>query len=421
MGAENPLEEKHYGFFRGMVIQNNDPERRGRVKVFISELAAQVSRNKGENQTSPKEVYEARFAGGSNINSYMDADTRELAKKSLFWAEQASPLIGSGTAGVCDVKNNVATVGEGYRGAPFEPLGDESITPTGESVSPKAAISQNANPGLFDTGYKTGLADTYNQSLAPTGYNNAVKAMLSIPKVGAQVWVFFENGNILNPVYFGYVLDKNDWNSVFNPQESNPDPHYPGGSENIPNDGQPFFSTGKTVMNTKAGSLEFIETDDLEKIKLSHNTGSFYEMSNNITAEVCTGKKTTVVNDEDRYSVKGNRAFSINGDCHDTYRGNHYITYGDGDNKLFYEDWMKAAEPAFQQSTLFSNKVITAKDPTVGGSVKGNANANYSLPNKSTVANRLTLQTDWTGLINGAAGVPSSYTKKIQHTELGVS
>lgn len=122
----------------------------------------------------------------------MNADVREMAKKSLFWAEQASPLIGSGTSGICDVKNNVATVGEGYRGAPFEPLGDDSITPTGESVSPKAAISQNANPGLFDTGYKTGLADTYNQSLAPTGYNNAVKAMLSIPKVGAQVWVFLK-------------------------------------------------------------------------------------------------------------------------------------------------------------------------------------------------------------------------------------
>ncbi len=421
MADQNPMEEKQYGFFRGMVIQNNDPERRGRIKVFIPELAAQLSRTKGQNVTSPKEVYEARFPGGSNINSYLDSESRELAKKSLFWAEQAAPLIGAGTAGVCDVKNNVATVGEGYRGAPFEPLGEESITPSGESVSPKAAISQNANPGLFDMGYKTGMADTYNQSLAPTGYNNAVKGMLSIPKVGAQVWVFFENGNIMNPVYFGYVFDKNDWNSVFNSQESNPDPHYPGGSENIPNDGQPFFSTGKTVLNTKAGSLEFIETDDLEKMKLSHYSGSFYEMSNNITAEVCTGKKSTVINEKDFYSVKGDRAFSVNGDCHDTYRGNHYITYGDGDNKIFYEDWMKAAEPAFQHATLFNNKEITAKDPTSNGAAKGNANANYSLPSNSTVANKLTLQSDWKSLIGGAAKNPSSYLKKVPHSVLGVS
>lgn len=52
MGEENPLEQKHYGFFRGMVIQNNDPERRGRVKVFISELAAQISRSLGDNVKS---------------------------------------------------------------------------------------------------------------------------------------------------------------------------------------------------------------------------------------------------------------------------------------------------------------------------------------------------------------------------------
>jgi len=66
-----------------------------------------------------------------------------------MWAEQASPLIGGGSAGVYDAKNSVATVGEGHRGVLREPLGEQSITPSGESVSPKAALSTNATPGGF--------------------------------------------------------------------------------------------------------------------------------------------------------------------------------------------------------------------------------------------------------------------------------
>ena len=34
----NPLDEKHYGFFKGIIMQNNDPERRGRVKIAIPEF-----------------------------------------------------------------------------------------------------------------------------------------------------------------------------------------------------------------------------------------------------------------------------------------------------------------------------------------------------------------------------------------------
>ena len=402
---------KNYGFFRGMVIQNNDPLRMGRIKVFIPEFSAHIARKADMEPT----ISEARFPGGGNIDTFLTAEVREQLKSVLPWCEQASPLIGSGTSGVCDVKNDRATVGEGYRGTPFESMGEESITPTGESVSPKAALSVNAVPGGFGMGYKTGLADTYNESLAPTGYNNAVKGMLSIPKVGSHVWVFFENGNIQHPIYFGYVFDKTDWNSVFNPQESNPDPHYPGGSENIPNDGQPFFSTGKTVLNTKAGSLEFIETDDLEKVKVSHHSGSFYEISNHITAEVCVENKTTIVNENNFETVKGKKVTTVLGDCHETYRGNHVIHYGDPDNKYLYDNWMEAAEPVFQQAALFNKKEITAEDPTTNGAAKGNSNSNYSHPTK------LTLVRNWTSQLKGDAKNPSSYSKIVQHTYLGVS
>ena len=43
----NKFDDKHYGFFRGMVMQNNDPERRGRVKIAIPEFTSHLARDLG--------------------------------------------------------------------------------------------------------------------------------------------------------------------------------------------------------------------------------------------------------------------------------------------------------------------------------------------------------------------------------------
>lgn len=404
----NPFDDKHYGFFRGMVMQNNDPDRRGRVKIAIPEFTAQLARDLG----LPPNVYGARFVGGDNINTIYSKETLKKFCDVLKWAEQASPLIGGGTSGVFDAKNGNATVGEGYRGTLREPLGEESITPSGESVSPKAAMSINSTPGGFDIGSKTGLCDVYNQTLAPSPINNATKGMFSIPRVGSQVWLFFENGSLDHPVYIGYVYDKQDWNSVFNAQGSNPDMHYPAGSENM-QDSEPFFFTGKTVMNSKAGSVEFIETDDFEKVKISHYSGSFYEMSNHLTAEVCVENKTTVVNQQEMHTVKGDRAIRVMGDNHERYEGDHHLTYGDPDNKTLYDQWVETATPAFMHAANFSEQFRLIEDPTSSGASKGGPSKTYSHPTK------LTLVTNWTNLLKGMN--PSSYSKKVQHTELGVS
>lgn len=404
----NPLDEKHYGFFRGTVTQTNDPERRGRVKIAIPEFMSQHARQAGLDA----DVYSSRFVGGSNVTSMLDAPTLQKFNEVLKWAEQAAPLIGGGTSGVFDAKGKVATVGEGHRGTFVrEPLGEESITPSGESVSPKACISAQANPGSFDQGYKTGICDVYNNTLAPSPINNATKGMFSVPRVGSQVWVFFENGSLEHPVYMAYIFDKSDWNSVTNPQGSNPSLHYPAGAENM-QDGEPYFFTGQTVFNSKAGSLEFIETDDFEKIKLSHYSGSFYEIGNHITAEVAVENKITVVNQQETHTVKGDYGLRVMGDTHIRYDGDVHLTYGDPDNKSLYEDWVKTAAPAFEHAANFNDQFRLIKDPTKTGASKGGPNKTNSHPAK------LTLETGWTGHLKGV--VPSSYKQKIQHTMLGV-
>jgi hypothetical protein len=406
----NAFEQKYYGFFRAIVIQNNDPERRGRVKLFMPDFAAQIARS----LNLPPERLEARFTGGKNINTFLSKEVLQLLKDHVKWSEQAAPLMGSGTAGVYDIKNDIATVGEGHTGGDFEPLGEEGINPSGERVSPKAAYSVHGTPGLFGEGYKTGMCDTYNETLGPSSINNATKGMFSIPRVGAQVWVFFEDGNIDYPVYFGYVFDKNDWNTVFNPQDSNPDPHYPAGSENIP-DNDAFMHTGKTVFNSKAGSLEFIDTDDFEKIKLSHYSGSYHEMSNHHTTEVAIENKIIVVNENETHTVKGDRGLYVKGDSHERYDGKRYIVYGDMDLKSIYQDWADAADPAFAHAALFADKERTVVDPTTTGEAKGGPNDNYSHPPELT----LKPKTSWTDYLKNIN--PSDYMKLDQLKVLGVT
>lgn len=388
----NPNDEKHYGFYKGKVIQNNDCERRGRVKVFIAEFASDLASKIGVQPS----VLQARFTGGKNINTFLDSNVLEKLKGVLPWVEQASPLMGGGTSGVYDIKNDIATVGEGHRGATsFENLGEESITPSGESVPARAGYSIHGTPGLCDTGYKTGLCDTYNQSLAPTALNNASKGMFSIPRVGAEVWIFFENGNVNKPVYMAYAFDKSDWGSVFNPQNSNPELHYPGGSENIKGDGDPFFFTGKTVFNSKAGSLEFVETDDFEKVKVTHYSGSFLEFGNHVTSEVAIENKTTYVNGDCFHSVKGNSVVRVNGDMHFRYEGHVYQTFGDPDKKTYYTEWVEKAAPAFNHAAAFNDKERKLTDPTKDGQAKGNVNDKY-FQHKSGEKGDLTLSKDWT-------------------------
>lgn len=380
MADSNVMNEKHYGFHRAIVTQNNDPERMGRVKLFFPEFSAHLARYYGLDAAK----LEARFAGGKNIQTFLTSEILVLLNSHLPWSDQASPLMGSGTAGLYDAKNNIATVGDGHTGAEFEPLGEDGINPSGEAVSPKASYSIHGNSGLFSQGYKTGKCDPQNELLKPSAINNATKGMFSIPRVGAQVWCFFEGGNILRPVYCGYAYDKNDWNSVTNPQGSNPNLHYPAGSENIP-DNEPFYHTGQTTFNSKAGSLEFRDTDDFEMIKISHYSGSYYEISNHHTKDIAMENRTVETSENEFHTVKGDSVFSVAGESHEIYYGKHYITYGDMDTKTIYEEWVETAQPAFSHAAQFEESNIKITNPTTKKpEEKGGPNDEYNQEHRLT-------------------------------------
>ncbi len=131
-----------------------------------------------------------------------------------------------------------------------------------------------------------------------------------VPNVGAHVWVFFEAGDHMQPVYFAGAPAH---------------PHGPGEryNGNYPNN---------KVFRTRAGHL--IEIDDSEggaRIHVVHNSGTHREMQNDGSVLEEIVKDLTIHVEGDAYvnvegdvqeTVKGNVNRVVEGDVTETVKGN---------------------------------------------------------------------------------------------------
>jgi hypothetical protein len=304
------------GFYRAVVVQNNDPERRGRVKLFIPAFSPHIYEQWLSNE-GKYEVKKVRFPQGTNLyKASCNSDKDRPALKQIFesvkdildWAEQASSLIGEGTSGLlvyddASEEKAFATISDASTSERInnslnaqcpmpEQSGDVNVDKIGEKGGHKFEID-DAKHDLQD-GFtslnedKMPEVNVYSKVYKPSAYSNKTKGMFTVPNVGAMVWVFFEGGNISKPVYFAYSYDKQDWQSIYDlitSEDTNNGPDYPGAFENttskdVANNDSNIYRKGKTVFNSKGGSIEIVDTDDHEKIKITQAGGSFIQLSN---------------------------------------------------------------------------------------------------------------------------------------------
>src|SRR3954471_15626409 len=85
--------ERYYGNYLGIVVHSADPEKRGRVKIFVPHVSATIYEKWNAN---PEDKLFKTL--GSNTDSKIQPILQELVTV-LPWAEIAAPLIGSGSAG----------------------------------------------------------------------------------------------------------------------------------------------------------------------------------------------------------------------------------------------------------------------------------------------------------------------------------
>lgn len=288
------------GFYRGIIAQNNDPYKLGRVKVFVPHL--HVALLDLEDQDFNKEFYFSEFGTNYNksnpnlidLTKYID-----MLKMKLPWAEVSLPITGAGYS-VFNSPSNRASISD----SPFfvnQQVEDDNSTgaPVGDlvrSYPPKDKFSASV-----DTPNPLGA------SYVGQSYYNAPKGMFGIPQVNTKVWLFFLEGNPNNPVVFGYSPSPNSYDQIYD------DTTYPSGYENNDATGEADAENLKRqtriAMNYAGGSLTFDGTNNNEETIWSHDGGSFEKFSHSGKSTLVVGNAQSLMKGDAFTTIEGSQSF----------------------------------------------------------------------------------------------------------------
>ncbi len=347
--------KKYYGNYLGLVIQNNDPDMAGKVKVFIPHISAMVY-NDWVRTTNDKSI---KFIG-ANLNEDITAIIPNL-KQILPWAECAAPLVGESSSGRF---NNFNLTGS---------VSDSNFYSTTVATTSAADKIGKAPSSLFDsdivlTDAFIAASDNINKpnplafQYKPTAYSNQAKGAFCIPAVGSHIWVFFREGNPQFPVYFAASFGQSDWKGIYQSNET-PGIDYPGTYENK-NNGETQYNhnvetyRNKYVINQKGGSLEFGNSDLNEKVKITHYSGSFKEMNNQATIELASKNSQKLVLNDCYNTVRGFKNEYVGKNLDEIVHRDKYKKVGSL-NAEYFEKWKDIVAGIQDNKQLFEIKRAT--------------------------------------------------------------
>lgn len=356
----NVYNTQHNGFYRGIVVQNNDPERRGRVKIFVPAVAPQVY-DKWYAQTDVDKSF--RFPAGSNI--YKDKASLKLItdkiKNILPWAEQAASLMGAGSSGVYIKKEDVASISDSATSKIPTDGGGLNVDGIGEKSgfiyeTPRGQLRDGFGGYNIDQMPET---NPYAYQFKPSTYSNCTKGLFAVPDVGAHVWLFFDNGSIETPIYFAYSFDKNDWqkiNEMVNTDTPNAGINYPGAYENSDSTDPSLYKKGKMVLNSKGGTIEVIDTDDNESMKFTHPGGSFKQFHKLATTELATGNDQKLVLKSQFETIRGVKNVHVEKTFNLGVDETRWTRIGNWKNSDAYRQWAELNRPIADTRSRFAIK-----------------------------------------------------------------
>lgn len=374
--------------YLGIVIQNNDPLKRGRVKVWVPHVDMSVY--EGWNNTQKNKQF--NFPG-ANILSDLSIEILEQLKVALPWAEQAMPIVGSGNSSgfynaILDrgsISNKSEYLSEGLdfvekagkteKDAAKKVVGEWKDIKKDKLKSLKKEDGQPQEKGkkgpapeedknvlgtkpaklfqdkpLIDAfgasgqGYINNASNPHAALYRPMSYANAAQGSFSIPNVGSHVWVFFENGDPLKPVVFAVSYGREDWKSIYDSHIDDTSvglsPDYPGKFENGLNKEDKDYKEskddmiyrGKYALNQRGGSMTIVNTFDREILNLTHFSGSFKEFNNYANVELAVNNDQKLVMGDQFLTTVGNKSEHINGNVDNIILGDAIYKYGDSKN-----------------------------------------------------------------------------------------
>lgn len=357
------------GFHLGIVIQNDDPEKRGRVKVFVPHLSANVYENWNKDF---KELDDKQFTFvDKDKNPDLDKILPTL-KKILPWAEQASPLFGGNASGRYNAFTKTGTTSDSnfWDGDTYK----EGMRPlqnyTGENkVSDAFTASNNSFNGLVNPN-----AGQY----VPSDYSNLARGLFTIPNVGAHVLVIFLDGDPNYPMILASIYGQDDWKRMYTTKketEAQKDfvaTDYPGAFENLSTDDSVRSIThddktfrSKHVFNSNKNTIEMVDTDLMELLKFTHYSGSFLEFNNKTTSRFASTNDQLLVLGDQFTTVRKNQALFVSNTQQNTIHGDRFNYVGDFNAKAkVAKDILSILKDTHDYKMLFEVQRTDANDFT---------------------------------------------------------
>lgn len=362
------------GNYVGIVIQNDDPQRSGKVKVFVPHVTASVYKNWIERRTNKKFKFMGANIDNAVVQSLSGAPLNqtdnlstivEELKLVLPWAHCAAPLTSENGSGRYNNYHNFANISDSNHYSTF-------------SQSTSSAENTPGKPGAFYEKEENRLTDAFvnaNQGInmpnplayeyVPSTYSNRAKGSFGVPAVGSHVWLFFREGNPTLPVYFAVSYDVVDWRGIYDAY-GNPGINYPEtfenkNSANTEMDANVETYRNKYVLNQKGGSVEIINTDLNEKLKLTHYSGSFKEFNNQANIELATGNDQKLVLNDSYSTVRGFKNDYTGKSVDEVVGRDKYKKVG-SINEEYFNRWKEAYRPIQDTKQLFEIQRATVNN-----------------------------------------------------------
>ena len=184
----------YYGNYLGMVIDNNDPEHRGRTQIFVPHIMPTLYED--WNQAQKTKTIKCI---GDNIPQGLDQSIVERLKKILPWAEAASPIMaqsGSGNVTAPPSNNDCIPINGGQTdggSASDSSSGDKASTTGDKKTDTKTDSGSKSNKPIFVSGL---TSETNGGNFVP--YQKQVDQFKE--SVGSDVTAFRFDSNFSNVI-----------------------------------------------------------------------------------------------------------------------------------------------------------------------------------------------------------------------------
>jgi hypothetical protein len=364
----------HTGNYIGIVIQNNDPERRGRVKVFVPHVAATLYKDWNE---TFKDGLDKHF-------NFLDKQTNPdldkvlpYLKETLPWAEIALPTFGGASSGRYNAYKAKGTTSDSN-------YWDGDVMKEGFRPSQNYVRDNRLCDAFSETNSTHNrLVNPNANQYTPSDYSNLARGTFTIPNVGAHVWVFFAAGDSNYPVVFASAAGQEDWARIYTlskATDKSPDrsyattADYPDSYENLSALEKPDMDhnmktfRSKHVINSNKHVFEMIDTDLSEVLKMTHYSGSFLEFNNNTTSRLATHNDQLLVLGDQFTTIRKNQSL---------YVANYQENIIDGDRITKLGDFEKKRQSAVQILDILKD---THQYKRLFESMRTDAKAPYTSP-----------------------------------------